>query len=506
MASVLADVASHQDDADAIIQRAVYGEFKGETWRRLADFTDVVSTHDTTALAAPDRRIPPAPLTTRVPFFCSVAQSGNRQCGSDNYEAAANMAVELLQKEGFDNVHMEPMTAPRWHRGEESLTLLSPRQYPYKMNMLSLGSSMGTGPDGITAEVVVVRNETQLAQWAVQGRVAGKIVLFNWYCDWARQGNGCYGQGSGLRGRGAGVASRYGAVAALIRSVTGFSMNTPHTGSSSPANISWAAITIEDADMLQRLQDRGLTLTVKLVTSGTGTSLSATTNHNVIADITGSDYPNEVVLISGHFDSWDVGNGVMDDAAGAWIGWSALTLMKALGLKPKRTVRLVLWACEETGGLGGIQYHADHKADSDKYSIVMESDSGVFYPWGMEFSGSANARAIMQSIGVLTKAINTTGITGGGGGLDVQPWISESNVPGGSIWTQNNRYFNYHHTGADNMAVLDPQHLDMAAALWTVYTWVLADTDSMLPRAAPGEETDPHDAARVERLVDALRK
>jgi len=290
--------------------------------------------------------------------------------------------------------------------------------------------------------------------------------------------------GSGLRGRGADVASRYGAVAALIRSVTGFSMNTPHTGSSTSANISWAAITTEDTDMLQRLQDRGLSITVKLLMNATGNSLSPTTNHNVVAEITGSTYPHEVVLVSGHFDSWDVGNGVMDDADGAWISWSALSLVKQLGLKPKRTIRLVMWACEETGGLGGIQYFNDHKADIGNYSIVMESDDGVFYPYGLAFSGTNVATSIIQSIGVLTKSINTTAVRGGGGGLDVQPWISAQpyGVPGASPWTQNDRYFNYHHTNADNMGVMNSEELDMAAAMWTVYAYSLANIDSMLPK------------------------
>ena len=171
------------------------------------------------------------------------------------------------------------------------------------------------------------------------------------------------------------VARVTGAVGALIRSVTGFSMNTPHTGSSQTASIPWAAITIEDTDMLQRLQDRGLKIVVTLVMNASGVSLPSTINHNVVAEITGSQYPSEVVLVSGHFDSWDVGNGVMDDAGGAWISWSALSLVKQLGLKPKRTIRLVMWACEETGGLGGIQYFNDHQADIGNYSIVMESDS-----------------------------------------------------------------------------------------------------------------------------------
>ena len=257
-------------------------------------------------------------------------------------------------------------------------------------------------------------------------------------------------------------------------------MSTPHTGSSTPANISWAAITTEDSDMLQRLQDRGYTITVKLVMNATGTSLSPVVNHNVIAELTGSLYPNETVLVSGHFDSWDVGNGVMDDADGAWISWSALSLIKQLGLRPKRTLRLAMWACEETGGLGGNQYYEDHKADIANYNIVMESDNGVFYPYGLEFTGNREASIIIQSIGMLTKAINTTGVKGSGGGLDVQKWI-DAKVPGASIWTQNNRYFNYHHTNADNMAVMDSGEMDMAAAVWTVYAYVSSTTTS--PRA-----------------------
>ena len=265
-------------------------------------------------------------------------------------------------------------------------------------------------------------------------------------------------------------------------------MNTPHTGSSATANISWAAITTEDTDMLQRMQDRGQKIVVKLFMSATGTSLPTVTNRNVVAEIAGTDLADEVVLVSGHFDSWDVGNGVMDDADGAWISWSALSLVKQLGLKPRRTLRLVMWACEETGGLGGVQYHTDHQADAGKYQIVMESDEGVFLPYGLMFRGNTDATAIIQSIGVLMKAINATGVMGGGGGLDVSPWYSD-NVPAASIWTGNDRYFNYHHTNADNMAVMNPDELDMAAAVWTVYAWVLADMTAMLPRPSIGVKT-----------------
>ena len=214
-------------------------------------------------------------------------------------------------------------------------------------------------------------------------------------------------------------------------------MATPHTGNSNKATIPAAALTTEDVDMLQRFQDRGQATRIFLYMEAR--SADPKIGHNVVAEVKGSTYPDEVVLVSGHFDSWDVGNGVMDDADGAWISWSALSLVKKAGLKPKRTLRLLMWSCEEQGGLGGHQYYQDHQAEIGKMDAVFESDNGVFHPYGLSFGGNANATTIVRAIADLMTGYNTSLVTSGGGGEDIGDWTRRG-VPGASLNSDNRKY------------------------------------------------------------------
>ena len=408
-----------------------------------------------------------------------LLQIGHRLCGSESLEEAVNRSIALLHAEGFDNVHRESVQLPRWVRGREHAELRSPRARPQPLLMLGLGNSIGTGKDGIEAEVLVVRNFTELSDRAQD--VKGRIVVYNQYCDWVASPIDCYGLSVGYRTSGAAEAAKYGAVAALVRSVTGFSLATPHTGMAEGTTpIPTASLTVEDVSMLQRMQDRGQRITIFLYMEAQ--LLAPVTGHNVVAELTGSLYPNETVLVSGHLDSWDVGNGVMDDADGAWISWSALSLVKLAGLKPKRTMRLVLWSCEEFGGIGGQQYWNDHHAaELDTMDIVFESDLGVFHPLGLQLAANDKATAIVSQIGQLLSSINATQVVGGGEGTDIDNWLG-AGVPGASLYSANERYFWYHHTNADRMEVMDRDDMDLAAATWAVFAYTLADIDAFLPR------------------------
>ena len=392
-------------------------------------------------------------------------QIGHRLCGSESLEEAVNRSIALLQAEGFDNVHRESVQLPRWVRGREYAELRSPRSRPQPLLMLGLGNSIGTGTKGIEAEVVVVRNFSELD--ARGAEVKGKIVVYNQYCDWAATPIDCYGLSVGYRTSGAFEAAKYGALAALVRSVTGFSMATPHTGMTDGTTpIPTASLTVEDVSMMQRMQDRGQRITIYLYMEAQ--LLTPVTGHNVVAEIAGSQYPNETVLVSGHLDSWDVGAGVMDDADGAWISWSALSLVKLAKLKPKRTLRLVLWSCEEFGGIGGQQYWNDHNADElATMDIVFESDlgqttkathispctaihvhhtrwilisftlptiscdTGVFHPLGLQLSANTIATNLVAEVGQLLASINATQVVTGGEGTDIDNWIG-AGVPGAS--------------------------------------------------------------------------
>ena len=272
---------------------------------------------------------------------------GPRQAGSTNLEAALDWILQEMKKDGLDNVHGEEVMVPHWVRGTESAEMLQPRRVA--LPMLGLGNSIGTPPAGLTAEVLVVTNFAELQRRAREA--AGKIVLIN-------QPFETYGRTVRIRRDGAVEAAKAGAVASLIRSVTPVSLKTPHTGamvySNSVPKIPHAAITVEDADMMQRMQERGEKIVVHLQMSAA--TLPDAPSRNIMAEITGRDLPDEVVIVSGHIDSWDVGQGAEDDGGGAISAWETVRLMKQLGLRPRRTVRAVLWTDEENGGSGAKGY------------------------------------------------------------------------------------------------------------------------------------------------------
>jgi carboxypeptidase Q len=398
---------------------------------------------------------------------------GPRFSGTENLERALDWILDQMRRDGLANVRGEPVMVPRWVRGEESADLLEPRAR--RLPMLGLGGSIATPPDGIVAEVLVVSSFEDLARRAADAR--GKIVLFN-----ARFTN--YGQTVQYRSRGADAASRAGAVASLIRSVTPYSQQTPHTGNmsynDSVPRIPHAALTPEDADLLQRMQDRGQRIVVRLRMSAR--MLPDALSRNVMAEVVGSERPEEVVVMGGHIDSWDVGQGAMDDGGGSVVSWEAVRLLQRLGMRPRRTVRVVLWTNEENGLRGGNAYRDQHLAEVPKHVLAMESDAGVFKPQGFGFSGSDAAFAMVQEVGQLLDRIEAGTVTRGGGGADIGP-LAREGVPVMGLNVDGTRYFWYHHTDADTMDKLDPREMALCVATMAVMAYVVADLPEPLPRA-----------------------
>jgi carboxypeptidase Q len=405
---------------------------------------------------------------------------GHRLSGSQNLERAIEWAVTEMKRDGLDNVRAEKVMVPHWVRGEESLEVITPA--PRKLTMLGLGNSVATPAEGITAEAVVVRSFDELA--TLGERVRGKIVVYN-----VPFSN--YGATVRYRSSGASRAARYGAVAAIVRSITPVSLQTPHTGAmiydEEQPKIPAAAITIEGAEFLQRMHDRGERLTLRLKMEAK--FLPDTESANVIGEIKGSERPDEVVLVSGHFDSWDVGQGAHDDGGGCIIVWEAVRLVKELGLRPRRTIRVVLYTNEENGLRGGNAYRDAHRAELSKHILAIESDSGVYRPRGFGLAATAppQVRANLQEIARLLAGIGADHIAESGGGADIGPIMREG-VVGASLNVDGSSYFDIHHTPADTLDKIDPKHLALCVATMAVLAYTVAD----IPQPLSGATTKPN--------------
>jgi carboxypeptidase Q len=339
--------------------------------------------------------------------------------------------------------------------------------------MLGLGGSIGTPPGGIEAEVLVVSSYDELTRRADQAR--GRIVLFDVPFT-------TYGETVQYRGTGAIEAARNGAVAAMIRSVGPFGMRTPHTGAmrydDAVTRIPAFAISMEDAGMLHRMQDRGERIVVRLEMDAH--TLPDTESRNVIGELVGRELPGEIVVIGGHIDSWDVGTGAMDDAGGVVIAWEAIRLMRELGLRPRRTIRVVGWTNEENGLRGGTAYRDAHRDELDRHVLAIESDGGVFRPTGFGFTGPDAARDVIRQIAPLLRRVGADSIGPGGGGADIGP-IMQLGVPGMSHNVDGSKYFWYHHSHADTVDKLDPREVAMNVAAMAVMAWVVAE-EGLPPR------------------------
>ena len=400
---------------------------------------------------------------------------GHRPAGSRSLEAAIDWILSQMKKDGLQNVRGEPVQVTHWVRGVESAVLVKPRLDT--LHMLGLGGSVGTPKGGVTAPVLVVSSFEDLERRQAEAR--GKIVLFD--VPFTE-----YEETRRYRSDGPSAAARAGAVACLVRSVASFSIRSPHTGrttyDSTVARIPAAAVSVEDAMMLRRMQDRGEQVVVTLTMGAR--QLAPVRSRNVVAELVGREKPDEVVVLGGHIDSWDVGQGAMDDGGGSVAAWEAVRLMKELGLRPRRTVRVVLWTNEENGVEGGRGYRDAHKAALGRHVMAMESDGGVFAPTGFAFAGSDSAAALVRQVASLLGPIGATKVekVPESPEADIGPLV-ERGVPGIGLRVEDSRYFWYHHTEGDTLDKLDPAEVARCVAALAVMAYVIADLPSGLPRS-----------------------
>ncbi len=391
---------------------------------------------------------------------------GPRLSGSPNLEAAIRWAADQMQADGLENVRLEPVMVPRWVRRRERLELVKP--VDRELVMLGLGGSVGTGPGGLEAETLVVSSFDELE--AAAPRARGRIVVFNAPFT-------TYGDTVRYRTSGASQAARLGAVAVLVRSVGPPGLRTPHTGAvqyaDSAPRIPAAAIPVEDAELLRRFQERGTPAVVRLFMEAS--TLPDVESANVVAELVGRERPEELVVVGGHLDSWDVGTGASDDGGGCVVTWEAVRLLKQLGLRPRRTVRVVLFTNEENGLRGGLAYRDRHRDELARHVLMLESDSGLFRPTGFGFTGSDQARATVTAIASLLKGIGVDRITPGGGGADIGPSVQAAGIPAMSLTADGSQYFVVHHTPADTVDKIDPGDMARAVAAVAVMAYVVAD-------------------------------
>ena len=338
--------------------------------------------------------------------------------------------------------------------------------------MLGLGDSVATPPAGLTADVFVARSFAELEERAAHA--SSRIVLINSPFT-------SYEESSSVRVMAASRAARHGAVAVLVRSIGPPGQRLAHTGvlqyAPDAPKIPAAAIASEDADRLQRLSDRGQRTVVRLEMEAH--SEGEVESANVIGELRGREKPDEIVVVGGHLDSWDVGAGASDDGGGCIVTWEALRLMKKLGLRPRRTVRVVLFTNEENGTRGGLAYRDTHRAELGKHVAMLESDIGVMRPTGFGLTGSTRARATVSAIAALLDGIGVGRVTPVGGGADIGPSVEAARIPALSLESEG-PYFAVHHTQADTVDKIDPLEMAKAAAAVAVMTYVIAELPQRL--------------------------
>lgn len=414
---------------------------------------------------------------------------GPRISGSPQAQAAVEYVASELRKLGLE-VRLEKVMVPHWVRGVETGELVQyPGQAPgttQKLLLTALGPSVATPPQGITAEVVVAESFDELRALG-RDQVAGKIVVFHEPFDHQMAAIGfglsAYEQAVEYRGRGASEAAKLGAVASLIRSAGNADYRVTHTGAMSYADgapkIPAGALAAEDADLIARLAKQG---PVRMHLTLTPQTLPDAVSYNVIADIKGSQHPEQVVIVSGHLDSWDLGTGAIDDAAGVGVAMEVANLVHQLKLKPKRTLRIVAWMNEENGLKGGFGYAADHKAELGNLVAAIESDLGAGHPVGINFKGKEEALPLLRPIAEILQG-SRAGILrlNDDTGSDIWP-LSQAGVPTLSPIQDARAYFDYHHTAADTFDKILPQELRENAAVMAVLGYALANLPTPLPR------------------------
>ncbi len=411
---------------------------------------------------------------------------GPRPSGSPQAGAAAQYVAAELRKLGLD-VHLEEVKVPHWVRGAETAELVEyAGQVPgtaQKIVLTALGGSTSTPAEGITADVVVVNTFEELKALG-RDKVAGRIVLFNEIFDKRKADAGysfvSYGEAVRFRGAGAKAAAELGAVASLVRSVGSADFRLPHTGWSAPAGIPVGAVSAEDAELIAHLSAQG---GVRMRLTLTPQKLPDTTGYNVIGDVKGSEHPEQVVVVSGHLDSWDLGTGAIDDGAGVVVAMEAAEIVQKLHLHPKRTLRVIAWMDEESGGAGGQTYTKEYGAEFTHHVAAIESDSGAAHPLGFDVRITPKAAELLKPVTSVLESIGSTALEqrDSSPGADITG-MSDAGVPALGIMQDGRTYFYYHHTAADTLDKVVPSELRENGAAMAVMGYALADMKNPLPR------------------------
>lgn len=412
---------------------------------------------------------------------------GPRLTGSPQAERAVQYVAEEMRKLGFE-VRLQKLTVPHWVRGEERGELVEfegmAAGTTQKIVLTALGGSIATSSNGLIAEVVVVNNYDELKALG-RDRVQGKIVLYNVKFDKRlaeqNQAGTAYGQVTAYRGNGANEASKLGAVGVLVRSAGGSQNRLAHTGGMRYADgvtkIPAAAVSYEDAETIAYLAKAGK---VKMRLTLTPQTLPDTTSYNVLADLKGTEKPDEIVVVSGHLDSWDLGTGALDDAVGVSMAMQTLYTLKELKLRPKRTIRLVAFMNEENGFVGATTYA--NEADAAKHFAAIEGDLGAGHPIGMIFGGKPEAVPFLRPIANILNSQGAGQIDArASAGSDIST-LSAKGIPTFEPWYDTRTYFNYHHTEADTFDKVDPKFLAENSAVMAVFAYGLANLEQNLPR------------------------
>ena len=414
---------------------------------------------------------------------------GPRLSGSAQAAKAVEYVSAELKKLGCE-VSLEKVMVPHWVRGQETGALI---QYPgqadntsQKIVLCALGPSVPTPAEGLTADVVVAATFDDFKTLS-RDKIAGKIVLFNYPFDkqMAAEGHGgeAYGEAVTYRSDGPVTAARQGAVACLIRSVGGAEYRIPHTGQTNYVDdiqkIPAAAITAEDADLIGSLVKQG---PVKMKLVLTPQTLPDAESYNVIGDLKGSEHPEQVVVVSGHLDSWDLGTGAIDDGAGVAVSMEVANLITNLHLRPRRTIRVIAWMNEENGLAGGKRYGVDYAAEMPNHFAAIETDGGAGHPIGVQMKAPAETKLMLAPVGAVLQE-SGAGILAfiDHSGADLQA-IDQAGVPTFAPMQDNRFYFNYHHTAADTLDKIVPKELAENSAVVAVTAYALANLEQPLPR------------------------
>ena len=389
---------------------------------------------------------------------------GGRLAGSPQMYKAEAWAQKVLTEAGADRVWLQECRVPRWVRGGKDIATMHQGVAQFELDALALGNSVGTGPKGLSAPAIMISSFEELEQRKDQ--VKGKIVFYTYKFNprYVRTGT-AYAEAGKYRSQGPSLAAKYGAVGVVVRSMSHSTDNDPHTGAlsynDSFPKIPAVAIGLRDADLMEKNLSKNNNARFHIRTNAK--MLPDTIGHNVIGELVGSVFPDQIITVGGHLDSWDPAEGAHDDGAGCVHSVEVLRALKALGYKPKRTIRVVLFANEENGLRGGNKYAEEAKAKNEKHYFALESDAGGFTPRGFGFTMPAEKLETIRKWLPLFVPYGVYEFNAGGGGADIGPLRTQLGTPVAGLQPDSQRYFDIHHARSDKFEAVNKRELELGA-------------------------------------------